>query len=144
MAYNTIKKELKNKHKTWLITGVAGFIGSNLLEELLKLNQKVIGLDNFATGHRYNLEQVKDAVSKEQWEKFTFVEGDMTDFTICHSVTKDVDVVLHQAALGSVPRSIDNPIPTNNANVTGFLNMLTAAKDNGVKRFVYASSSSVY
>ena len=144
MIYNKVKKELKNKHKTWLVTGVAGFIGSNLLEELLKLNQKVIGLDNFATGHRYNLDQVKKAVSKEQWENFTFVEGDMTDFTTCHSVTKDVDVVLHQAALGSVPRSIDKPIVTNHANITGFLNMLTAAKDNGVKRFVYASSSSVY
>ncbi|QOP45849.1 SDR family oxidoreductase [Sulfurimonas paralvinellae] len=144
MKYNEVKQELLNNQKTWLITGVAGFIGSNLLEELLILNQKIIGLDNFATGHRYNLEQVKKAVSKEQWENFTFVEGDMTDFTICHSVTKDIDVVLHQAALGSVPRSIDNPIATNNANITGFLNILTAAKDNGVKRFVYASSSSVY
>jgi len=144
MDYNEVKKELQKSKKTWLITGVAGFIGSNLLEELLKLNQKVIGLDNFATGHRYNLEQVKDAVSKNQWENFTFVEGDMTNFSICHSVTKDVDIVLHQAALGSVPRSIDNPIISNDANVTGFLNMLTAAKDNDVKRFVYASSSSVY
>jgi UDP-N-acetylglucosamine 4-epimerase len=144
MRYNEIKEQLKQNPKTWLVTGVAGFIGSNLLEELLKLNQKIIGLDNFATGHRYNLEQVKDVVSKEQWEGFTFVEGDMTDFTTCHAVTKDVDIVLHQAALGSVPRSIDNPIVTNHANITGFLNMLTAAKDNGVKRFVYASSSSVY
>jgi UDP-N-acetylglucosamine 4-epimerase len=144
MKYKQIQEQLKINPKHWLITGVAGFIGSNLLEELLKLNQKVIGLDNFATGHRYNLEQVKEAVSQQQWENFTFVEGDMTDFSICHSVTKDVDVVLHQAALGSVPRSIDNPIVTNHANITGFLNMLTAAKDNGVKRFVYASSSSVY
>jgi UDP-N-acetylglucosamine 4-epimerase len=144
MKFNKIRQELITNQKTWLVTGVAGFIGSNLLEELLKLGQKVIGLDNFATGHRYNLEQVKDAVTKEQWGNFTFVEGDMTDFTICHSVTKDVDVVLHQAALGSVPRSIDNPMVTNHANITGFLNMLTATKDNGVKRFVYASSSSVY
>ena len=144
MNYKEVKKQLQEKPKNWLITGVAGFIGSNLLEELLKLNQKVIALDNFATGHRYNLDQVKQAVSKEQWENFTFVEGDMTDFSTCHSVTKDVDVVLHQAALGSVPRSIDNPIVTNHANITGFLNMITAAKDNGVKRFVYASSSSVY
>jgi len=144
MNYDETKIELKNNPKVWLVTGVAGFIGSNLLEELLKFNQKVIGLDNFATGHRYNLEEVKDAVTKEQWERFTFVEGDMTNFSTCHSVTKDVNVVLHQAALGSVPRSIDNPLPTNDANVTGFLNILTAAKDNGVKRFVYASSSSVY
>jgi len=144
MKYNEIKKELRNTQKTWLVTGVAGFIGSNLLEELLKLNQKVIGLDNFATGHRYNLDQVKQAVTKEQWGNFTFVEGDMINFSTCHSVTKDVDVVLHQAALGSVPRSIDNPLLTNDANVTGFLNIITAAKDNGVKRFVYASSSSVY
>ena len=144
MIYNEIREQLKENKKNWLITGVAGFIGSNLLEELLKLNQKVIALDNFATGHRYNLDQVKHAVTKEQWANFTFIEGDMTDFSTCHSVTKDVDIVLHQAALGSVPRSIDNPIVSNNANVTGFLNMITAAKDNGIKRFVYASSSSVY
>ena len=144
MTYNETKEELKENKKNWLITGVAGFIGSNLLEELLKLDQKVIALDNFATGHRYNLDQVKEAVTKEQWENFSFVEGDITDFSTCHSVTKDVDIVLHQAALGSVPRSIDNPIISNHANVTGFLNMITAAKDNGVKRFVYASSSSVY
>ena len=144
MKYDAVKQELQNSPKIWLVTGVAGFIGSNLLEELLKLNQKVIGLDNFATGHRYNLEQVKDIVSKEEWENFTFVEGDITNFSTCHAVTKDVDIILHQAALGSVPRSIDNPIVSNDANVTGFLNMLTAAKDNGTKRFVYASSSSVY
>lgn len=144
MKYINIKEKLMTKQYNWLVTGVAGFIGSNLLEELLKLNQKVIALDNFATGHRYNLDQVKEVVTQEQWNNFTFVEGDMTDFSICHSVTKDVDIVLHQAALGSVPRSIDNPIVSNNANVTGFLNMLTAAKNNGIKRFVYASSSSVY
>jgi len=120
VIYDMIKKELKENPKQWLVTGVAGFIGSNLLEELLKLEQKVIGVDNFATGHRYNLEQVKEAVGKERWENFTFVEGDITNFSICHSVTKDVDVILHQAALGSVPRSIDNPIASNNANVTGF------------------------
>ena len=138
MTYNEVKEQLKENKKNWLITGAAGFIGSNLLEALLKLNQKVIALDNFATGHRYNLDQVKQAVTKEQWENFTFVEGDITDFLTCHSVTKDVNIVLHQAALGSVPRSIDNPIVSNDANVTGFLNMITAAKDNGVKRFVYA------
>jgi len=127
-----------------LITGVAGFIGSNLLENLLKLNQKVLGLDNFATGHRYNLEHVKNSITKEQWSNFDFVEGDITNITTCHAVTKDVDIILHQAALGSVPRSIDNPIASNDANVSGFLNLITTAKNNGVKRFVYASSSSVY
>ena len=144
MNYNEVKTQLKQKQKTWLITGVAGFIGSNLAEALLKLNQKVISLDNFATGHRYNLEHIKNSVTAQEWENFTFVEGDITNYDTCISITKDVDVVLHQAALGSVPRSIDNPVISNNANVTGFLNMLTAAKDNGVKRFVYASSSSVY
>jgi len=144
MKYDETKKELEKKQKTWLVTGVAGFIGSNLAEALLNLNQKVIGLDNFATGHRYNLEHIKNGVTKEQWENFTFVEGDMVNFATCHAVTKDVDVVLHQAALGSVPRSIATPIVTNDANVSGFLNMITAAKENGVKRFVYASSSSVY
>jgi len=127
-----------------LITGVAGFIGSNLAEALLKLDQKVISLDNFATGHRYNLEHIKHAVSSEQWDNFTFVEGDITDYNTCKAIAKDVDIILHQAALGSVPRSIDDPIVSNNSNLTGFLNMLTAAKENGVKRFVYASSSSVY
>ena len=144
MKYNIIKKELLNEERTWLITGVAGFIGSNLAEALLKLNQKVISLDNFSTGHRYNLEHIKDSVTAKEWEKFTFIEGDITNFETCKEITKGVDIVLHQAALGSVPRSIDTPVISNHANVTGFLNMLTASKDNGVKRFVYASSSSVY
>jgi UDP-N-acetylglucosamine 4-epimerase len=144
MKYNEVKNDLLNNQKIWLITGVAGFIGSNLAEALLKLNQKVISLDNFATGHRYNLEHIKNSVTTEQWNNFTFVEGDITNFETCKEVTKNVDIVLNQAALGSVPRSIDTPVISNHANVTGFLNMLTAAKDNGVKRFVYASSSSVY
>ena len=144
MKYNRIKKELLNNQKTWLITGVAGFIGSNLAEALLKLNQKVISLDNFATGHAYNLEHIQSSVTKEEWENFRFIEGDITNFETCQEITKNVDIVLHQAALGSVPRSIDTPVISNHANVTGFLNMLTASKDNGVKRFVYASSSSVY
>jgi len=144
MQYEEIKKELLENQKVWLVTGVAGFIGSNLAEELLKLNQKVISIDNFATGHRYNLEHIKNAVSDAEWENFTFVEGDIRDYEGCKAITKDVDIVLHQAALGSVPRSIDNPVVSNDANVTGFLNMLSAAKDNGVKRFVFASSSSVY
>ena len=144
MVYEQIKQDLKSNPKTWLVTGVAGFIGSNLAEELLKLNQKVVSIDNFSTGHRHNLEQIKSSVTNEQWNNFTFIEGDIVDFDTCDKVTQGVDVVLHQAALGSVPRSIDNPINSNSSNVTGFLNILTAAKDNGVKRFVYASSSSVY
>jgi UDP-N-acetylglucosamine 4-epimerase len=144
MKYTKIKEQLKINPKVWLVTGVAGFIGSNLAEALLKLNQKVISLDNFATGHRYNLEHIKSAVSEDEWKNFTFIEGDITNYDTCIEITKGVDIVLHQAALGSVPRSIDNPVVSNNANVTGFLNMLTAAKENGVKRFVYASSSSVY
>jgi len=144
MKYNRIKKELLQNQKTWLVTGVAGFIGSNLAEALLKLNQKVISLDNFATGHAYNLEHIQSSVTKEQWKLFTFSKGDITNFETCQKITKNVDIVLHQAALGSVPRSIDTPVISNHANVTGFLNMLTASKDNGVKRFVYASSSSVY
>lgn len=144
MKYEEVKKHLQKNQKVWLVTGVAGFIGSNLAEALLKLNQKVISLDNFATGHRYNLEHIKNSVTSDEWENFTFIEGDITDYDTCIEITKGVDVVLHQAALGSVPRSIDNPVVSNNANVTGFLNMLTAAKDNGVERFVYASSSSVY
>ena len=144
MKYNVRKEELLENQRVWLVTGVAGFIGSNLVEALLKLNQKVIGLDNFSTGHAYNLEHIKASVLTTQWSNFQFVEGDITDFETCREITKDVDIVLHQAALGSVPRSIDTPIVSNHANVTGFLNMLTASKDNGVKRFVYASSSSVY
>jgi len=144
MQYEKVKEELENDQKTWLVTGVAGFIGSNLVEQLLKLNQTVIALDNFATGHKYNLEKINNAVSDTQWSNFSFSEGDITDYEFCKSITKNVNIVLHQAALGSVPRSIDNPVVSNASNATGFLNMLTAAKDNGVKRFVYASSSSVY
>ena len=144
MTYKQVKKELLNNPKTWLVTGCAGFIGSNLIETLLTLKQKVIGLDNFSTGHKYNLEHVKNSVLAEHWDNFNFIEGDITNYETCINITKGVDVVLHQAALGSVPRSIDNPVNSNAANVSGFLNMLTASKDNGVKRFVYASSSSVY
>jgi UDP-N-acetylglucosamine 4-epimerase len=142
--YNQVKKDLINNPKKWLVTGVAGFIGSNLVETLLKLGQEVVGLDNFSTGHRYNLKHIKSSVSESEWKKFTFIEGDISDYDRCATSAKDVDIILHQAALGSVPRSIDDPVKTNHANLTGFLNILTAAKENGVKRFVYASSSSVY
>lgn len=109
--------------ETWLVTGVAGFIGSNLLETLLQHNQQVIGLDNFATGHRKNLEQVKNSVTAEQWQRFNFIEGDIRDIDTCHKACQSVSYVLHQAALGSVPRSIADPITSNAANITGFLNM---------------------
>ncbi|WP_256415398.1 NAD-dependent epimerase/dehydratase family protein [Acinetobacter sp. 5862] len=137
-------EELKNNPKTWLITGVAGFIGSNLLETLLLLDQKVIGLDNFATGFQHNLDEVQSLVSEQQWKNFTFFEGDIRLLEDCQKVCATVDYVLHQAALGSVPRSIADPIMTNSANITGFLNMLVAARDANVKSFTYAASSSTY
>lgn len=142
--YQQIKKQLVESPKTWLITGVAGFIGSNLLETLLLLNQKVIGLDNFATGHQHNLNEVKNSVTEIQWRGFQFIEGDIRNYQDCEKATIGVDYVLHQAALGSVPRSIVDPVLTNSANITGFLNMLTAAKNEQVKNFVYAASSSTY
>ncbi|MCQ8869369.1 NAD-dependent epimerase/dehydratase family protein [Vibrio splendidus] len=144
IKFEQIKSELVAAPKTWLVTGVAGFIGSNLLETLLKLNQNVVGLDNFATGHQYNLEEVKSLVSEQQWSRFTFIEGDIRDYEACQTAVKGVDYVLHQAALGSVPRSIADPITTNAANITGFVNMLTAAKEEQVKSFTYAASSSTY
>lgn len=136
--------QLQAESRTWLVTGVAGFIGSNLLEALLKLDQRVIGLDNFATGHRHNLEEVRNLVSQEQWARFRFIEGDIRNLQDCQRACENVDYVLHQAALGSVPRSIENPINTNATNIDGFLNMLVAARDASVKRFVYAASSSTY
>ncbi|MCG6039304.1 NAD-dependent epimerase/dehydratase family protein [Acinetobacter baumannii] len=142
--YEQVLEQLKNTPKIWLITGVAGFIGSNLLETLLKLNQKVIGLDNFATGHQYNLDEVEGLVTSEQWKNFTFYNGDIRNLEDCQKVCTNVDYVLHQAALGSVPRSIADPILTNSANITGFLNMLVAARDAQVKSFTYAASSSTY
>jgi UDP-N-acetylglucosamine 4-epimerase len=146
--YDEVKKQLIQTPKTWLVTGVAGFIGSNLLETLLLLNQKVIGLDNFATGHQHNLDEVQSEVSSKQWHNFTFIEGDIRNFEDCQkALTIDntaIDYILHQAALGSVPRSIADPILTNSANITGFVNMLTAAKDANVATFVYAASSSTY
>ncbi len=143
-AYETVKKNLQAAPKRWLVTGCAGFIGSNLLEALLKLDQQVIGLDNFSTGKQANLDEVKSLVTPEQWGRFQFTEGDIIDPDICRKICAGVDYVLHQAALGSVPRSIEDPITSNASNVTGQLNMLVAAKETGVKRFVYAASSSTY
>lgn len=144
MSYQQIISELSKQPKTWLITGVAGFIGSNLLETLLKLDQKVIGLDNFATGRQQNLDEVRTLVSAQQWEQFNFISGDIRNLPDCKAAVKGVDYVLHQAALGSVPRSIADPITSNEANISGFLNMLVAARDEGVKSFTYAASSSTY
>jgi len=150
--YEELQKNLKSNRYTWLITGVAGFIGSNLLEKLLILNQKVIGLDNFETGYQCNIDQALEDAREQlaadgyklQTDNFTFIEGDIRELEDCHHACKNVDYVLHQAALGSVPRSIEDPILTNKANIDGFLNMLVAAKKAQVKRFVYAASSSTY
>lgn len=143
-AYEQLQKRLVTEQHTWLVTGVAGFIGSNLLETLLKLNQKVIGLDNFATGHQHNLDEVQTLVDAEQWANFRFIEGDIRNLDDCNKACEGVEYVLHQAALGSVPRSIADPITTNSANITGFLNMLVAARDAKVQSFTYAASSSTY
>ncbi|MHB8950778.1 MAG: NAD-dependent epimerase/dehydratase family protein [Rhodoferax sp.] len=143
-AYQQLQTRLAQEPRTWLITGVAGFIGSNLLETLLKLGQRVVGLDNFATGHQRNLDEVQTLVSPAQWAHFSFIHGDIRELADCQKACEGVDYVLHQAALGSVPRSLADPITTNAANITGFLNMLTAARDAKVKSFTYAASSSTY
>ena len=146
--YEQLQEHLKDNQSTWLVTGVAGFIGSNLLEKLLILNQKVVGLDNFDTGHQHNIDQaVEDAnntIGKDLSGNFKFINGDIRELSDCKQACDGVDYVLHQAALGSVPRSIEDPINTNRANIDGFLNMLVASKDANVKRFVYAASSSTY
>jgi len=139
-----VRQQLGQHSHHWLVTGAAGFIGSNLVEALLALGQRVTGLDNFATGHRHNLAQVKESVANDAWMKFNFIEGDIRNHSDCSRACEGVDFVLHQAALGSVSRSIDDPIATNETNVTGFLNMLAAARDARVRRFVYAASSSTY
>lgn len=152
--YDELKEELKNNPKVWLVTGCAGFIGSNLLETLLLLDQYVVGLDNFSTGYQHNLDEVAALVAPRQWQRFHFLEGDIRNLEICraaltHPAVRDgipssVDYVLHQAALGSVPRSINDPIASNETNVSGFLNMLVAGRDAGVQSFTYAASSSTY
>lgn len=144
MRYQDICQQLQQQPKVWLVTGVAGFIGSNLLETLLKLDQQVVGLDNFATGHQRNLDEVQQLVSPAQWQNFRFINGDIRNLADCQQAVAGVDYVLHQAALGSVPRSLNDPITSNATNVGGFLNMLVAARDAGVKSFTYAASSSTY
>lgn len=142
--YQQLLQTLPASPKTWLVTGVAGFIGSNLLEALLKLDQRVVGLDNFATGYQHNLDEVQSLVTPAQWANFQFRQGDIRHLEDCQRACAGVDYVLHQAALGSVPRSLGDPITTNSANITGFLNMLVAARDAQVKSFTYAASSSTY
>ena len=143
-AYLKLQAALRASPKTWLVTGAAGFIGSNLVETLLKLDQRAVGLDNFATGKHNNLDEVKALVTPAQWASFRFGEGDICDLAACRAACEGADFVLHQAALGSVPRSMVDPLGSHEANVTGFVNMLLAARDAKVKRFVYASSSAVY
>ena len=143
-AYERLRAALPQDPRTWLVTGVAGFIGSNLLETLLKLDQRVVGLDNFSTGYPKNLDEVRNLVTAEQWRNFRFIEGDIRNLDTCKSACAGVDHVLHQAALGSVPRSLADPVTTNDVNISGFLNMLVAARDASVRRFVYAASSSTY
>lgn len=142
--YEQLQIQLRQAPKTWLVTGVAGFVGSNLLETLLKLNQCVVGLDNFATGYQRNLDEVQSLVSPEQWANFRFINGDIRSLEECQQACIGVDHVLHQAALGSVPRSLVNPIATNETNISGFLNVLVAARDAKVQSFTYAASSSTY
>ncbi|TFH10017.1 MAG: Vi polysaccharide biosynthesis UDP-N-acetylglucosaminuronic acid C-4 epimerase TviC [Nitrosomonadales bacterium] len=142
--YQGAQQHLEEHQYCWLITGVAGFIGSNLLEVLLKLNQRVVGLDNFSTGYMHNLNQVKERVGEQAWLNFSFIEGDICQLEDCRKACCKVDYVLHHAALGSVPRSIESPILTNENNISGFVNMLVASRDASVKRFVYAASSSTY
>ena len=142
--YATLRERLMDSPRRWLITGVAGFIGSNLLETLLMLDQEVIGLDNFSTGHEHNLDSVARSVTSEQWSRFHMIRGDIRALDTCRESCNGADYVLHQAALGSVPRSIEDPLRTNDSNINGFINMLVSARDAGVRRFVYAASSSTY
>ena len=143
-AYADAQQRIRSESRTWLVTGTAGFIGGHLAENLLKLDQKVVGLDNFSTGKRENLGHIRALVGEARWKRFRFIEGDIRDLAACREACAGAEVVLHQAALGSVPRSIDDPVASNDSNVMGFLNMLVAARDEGIRRFVYASSSAVY
>jgi UDP-N-acetylglucosamine 4-epimerase len=142
--YDEVKNRIAKESRRWLVTGVAGFIGSHLLEHLLILNQSVTGLDNFSIGKRNNLEDVKSRVSPGQWSRFRFIEGDIRDPAVCRESCENADIVLHEAALGSIPRSLENPVASNDNNVTGTLNLFVSARDNKVKRVIYATSSSTY
>ena len=142
--FDAVREELKTSPRTWLVTGAAGFIGSNLVETLLGLDQKVVGMDNFFSGYAHNLDMVREGVAPEQWARFTFLESDIRDPANCRAACKGVQHILHQAALGSVPRSLEDPLLTNACNIDGHLNMLVAARDEGAQSFVYAASSSTY
>jgi UDP-N-acetylglucosamine 4-epimerase len=144
VTVEAVQGELRSRPRRWLVTGVAGFIGSNLAQSLLELEQEVVGLDNFATGKRENLHQVRELVGPERWARFRFVEGDVAAPEACREAVAGVNAVLHQAAIGSVPRSIAEPLQSNAANVTGQLAVLEEARRAGIRRFVYASSSAVY
>jgi len=143
-TYEEVRVRLARSPHTWLVTGAAGFIGSHLVEALLNLDQRVVGLDNFATGHRRNLQQVREAVGDHRWRRFRLIDGDIRSLDTCRQACRAADFVLHEAALGSVPRSMEDPLTTHECNVNGFLNMLLAAREAGVARFVYAGSSAVY
>ncbi|HQU47811.1 MAG TPA: SDR family oxidoreductase [Casimicrobiaceae bacterium] len=143
-TYAAVRERLRARPRRWLVTGSAGFIGSHLLETLLGLDQQVVSIDNFATGHRRNLDEVRDALTREQWARHEFRDADIRDLDACRRACAGVDVVLHEAALGSVPRSIEDPLLAHAANATGFLNVLVASRDAGASRFVYAASSSTY
>lgn len=143
-AYQACLQHLQTQPRRWLVTGVAGFIGSNLLQALLENGQQIVGLDNFSTGYQRNLDEVEAAVGVNAWKNFQFIRGDIVDLATCQRACAGVDYVLHNAALGSVPRSIDDPLLTHASNINGMLNMLVAARDAHVKRFVYAASSSTY
>src|SRR5690554_8006221 len=143
-ALSELMQALRARPRRWLVTGCAGFIGSNLLEALLAAGQEVVGLDNFATGHQHNLDEVAANVGPDAWARFRFIEGDIRNQDVCRGAAEGVDHVLHQAALGSVPRSLEDPVTTDEVNIGGFLRMLVAARDARVKSFVYAASSSSY
>lgn len=142
--FEEVITDLRGRPRRWLVTGAAGFIASNLVEFLLKQEQQVVGFDNFATGYRHNLDEVHSLVGDEAWKRFQFIEGDLQYIEDCLRAVRGIDLILHQGAIGSVPRSIEDPLTSHAANVTGTVNLLAAAKDAGIKRFVYASSSSVY
>ena len=143
-AYETSVEALRQEPRRWLVTGAAGFIGSNLVEALLQLGQRVTGLDNFSTGHRRNLEQIQQSVAPELWQQFAMIEGDVADLKTCRRALVGIDYVSHQAAMASVPQSIEQPLACHAVNVTGSLNLLVAASEAKVRRFVFASTCAVY
>lgn len=143
-SYEALQTDLQSQPKRWLVTGAAGFIGSHLVETLLKLNQEVVCFDNYSTGHQSNLDEVQNSLPGIDPSRLQIIDGDLADYEACLEATKGADLILHQGALGSVPRSIEDPITSHRSNTTGTLNLFTAAKEAGIKRIVYASSSSVY